>query len=189
MAATLTPFELGVGYIMHLWPALSLAVTESWGGPDSSDKRDWFVGSICELFESDPETDCEDVEYRLLQVMQDDFEVAVDDASAHETAENIMKLKQSCGEGDFRELEAWKEKWERRTRGGGSAAAADVRSVFRRIEAGEHDQETDGSDEWEDEEEDVEMGEAPELVRAPREKPVPEIDEDGFTKVVSKKKR
>lgn len=171
-----------MGYIMHLWPALSLAVTQSWAGPDSNDKRDWFVGSICELFELDPETDAEDVEYRLLQVMSDVFEVAVDDDSAWETAENIMRLKKSCGEGDFREVNTWKEKWQRRTRGGGALG-------FHRIEAKEEDQETDGSEDDEDEDGDVEMDEAPELVRAPREKPVPAVDEDGFTTVVSKKKR
>ena len=37
-------------------------------------------------------------------------------------------------------------------------------------------------------EDDVDMDEAPELVAVPKEKPQPEIDEDGFTKVTRKKR-
>jgi pre-rRNA-processing protein TSR2 len=43
-------FEQGVALALHLWPALTLAVQNNWGGPDSSDKRDWFAGVIVELF-------------------------------------------------------------------------------------------------------------------------------------------
>jgi pre-rRNA-processing protein TSR2 len=56
---------------------------------------------------------------------------------------------------------------------------------------GEDQGDTSGSedeeDEDEDEEGDVEMDEAPQLVRA-KEPVVPEVDEDGFTKVVKKKR-
>jgi pre-rRNA-processing protein TSR2 len=54
---------------------------------------------------------------------------------------------------------------------------------FQRVEAADEDQETDESEEG-----DVEMGDAPNLVRAPRERAEPEIDDDGFTKVVGKKR-
>ncbi|KAK4234875.1 Pre-rRNA-processing protein TSR2-domain-containing protein [Achaetomium macrosporum] len=43
-------FEQGVALALHLWPALTLAVQNNWGGPESSDKRDWFAGVIVELF-------------------------------------------------------------------------------------------------------------------------------------------
>ncbi|KAH6618066.1 Pre-rRNA-processing protein TSR2-domain-containing protein [Chaetomium sp. MPI-SDFR-AT-0129] len=58
MASTSSPspatcqsnFEQGVALTLHLWEALSLAVQNNWGGPDSADKRDWFAGAIVELF-------------------------------------------------------------------------------------------------------------------------------------------
>jgi pre-rRNA-processing protein TSR2 len=56
--------------------------------------------------------------------------------------------------------------------------------MFKQVESRDEDQETD--DEASDD--DVDMGDAPALVRAPREKAEPEIDEDGFTKVVGKKR-
>lgn len=175
-------FKRGVELALYFWPALSLAVAQNWGGPDSSKKRLWFAAVTADLFD-DPETEAVDVEDRLLQVMLDEFEVAVEDESERPVAETIMKLSKACGKGDFRMVQEMEEGWERKRGGEGDIAAA-----FHRVEAGENDQDTDGSDE-EDEDGDIDMDEAPELVRPPRKKPVPEVDEDGFTKVVGKNKR
>ena len=57
-----------------------------------------------------------------------------------------------------------------------------LRRLWRR-RGGETDWDTDDD---EDEGGDVEMGDAPELVR--REKEEPEVDEEGFTKVTRKKR-
>jgi pre-rRNA-processing protein TSR2 len=170
-------FELGVALSLNLWPALSLAVSNNWGGAASQDKRDWFAGAVVELFEERPDTDLEDVETVLLQVMLDEFEVNVDDESGYDIAEQIIRLRRDVGRGNFVEVEQLKERWEKR---GGQAIG------FQRGE--DEEGETDGSDdesEDEDEDEDVEMGDAP----TPRERPAPEVDEDGFTKVQGKKKR
>jgi pre-rRNA-processing protein TSR2 len=161
-----------------LWPALSLAVQNHWGGADSSDKRDWFAGQIVELFETRPDTDLEDVETVLLQVMLDEFEVNVDDESGFEVAEEVMRLRKDCGRGKFTEVAEMKERWQRK---GGKGEVG-----FQRVERTEEDEETDwDSEEDEDEDGDVEMGDAVQ----PKEKVIPEVDEDGFTKVVGKKKR
>lgn len=162
-----------------MWPALTLAVQNNWGGPSSADKRDWFAGAVVELFEDRPDTDQEDVETVLLQVMQDEFEVAVDDDSAFEVAEQVMRLRKDCGRGNFDEVEGLKERWDRR--GGGSGA------TFKQVDRGddEDDTEYDSDDLDITDDEDVMMGDTP----APREKPEPDIDEDGFTKVIGKKKR
>ena len=205
-------FEQGVALTLHLWPALTLAVQNNWGGPSSADKRDWFAGAIVDMFPSfvdvlEPqqqqteqqqqqqprkkpattapeEPDIEDVEATLLQVMLDEFEVNVDDDSAFETAETIMRVRAQCARDDFREVDGLRWRWEA---GRGKKVAA--------VQAPDADQDTDGSD-WEsedgddDEEQDgdVEMGEAPALVAVPKEKPQPEVDEDGFTKVTRKKR-
>lgn len=91
-----TPWELGVAYILHSWPALTLAVSSQWGGPNSEEKRDWLCGAIADMFPSldetltnqpDPtgedngEPDDFDVEETLAQVMQDEFEVTIEDDS------------------------------------------------------------------------------------------------------------
>jgi pre-rRNA-processing protein TSR2 len=172
-------FELGVALTLSIWPALSLAVINNWGGVASSDKRDWFAGAIVELFSDRPDTDIEDVETVLLQVMLDEFEVNVDDESGYEVAEQIMRLRKSCGKGEFGEVEQLRSRWERR---GGKGEVG----VFKRVERGEEDDTDWDSDDLEETDgEDVEMWEAPPMRE--KEKVVPEVDEDGFTKVTKKR--
>jgi pre-rRNA-processing protein TSR2 len=163
-----------VSLSLLFWPALSLAVQSNFTS-NASEIRDWMAGQIVELWERDPETEMIDVEERLLNMMEDEFETIVDDESAYEVAEQIMRLKRDCARGRFQEVEQLRQRWERMPQG-----------VRVQVVEGTEQEDTDGdSDSEEDEDEDVEMGDAP----PPKEKPAPEIDEDGFTKVVGKKKR
>ncbi|KAL1899361.1 rRNA accumulation-related protein [Ceratocystis pirilliformis] len=189
-------FEQAVAMSLHLWPALSLAVENSWGGPDSSEKRDWFAGVIVDMFPaitdaagassaatssndtSGPEM-IEDIETMFLQVMVDEFEVAVDDDSALELARQVFNFYTQCVQGDFTEADALAERFRNKS---GSASG-----VIKK--ADDQDQDTD----WEssdggDDDSDEDMDEAPALVRAPREKAESQVDEDGFTTVISKKR-
>ncbi|KAL5318621.1 hypothetical protein ACEPPN_013685 [Leptodophora sp. 'Broadleaf-Isolate-01'] len=177
-------FELGIALSLYSWPSLSLAVTNNWGGPDSEEKRQWFVGATIDVLKEHPDEDGEWIETFLLQVMLDEFEVNVDDESGYEVAEQIVKLRRDCGKGDFKEVEEMRGKWE--SKGGKSA---DIGKMFAKRERTEEEDETDGSEEEddEDEDEDVDMDEAPPLVRV-REPVVAEVDEDGFTKVTKKKR-
>ncbi|RAK97393.1 uncharacterized protein BO80DRAFT_504765 [Aspergillus ibericus CBS 121593] len=177
--------DLGITLAIHNWPALTLAVQSNWGGPTSSDKRDWLCGAISEMLTDRPETDAADLEDVLIQVMNDEFDVVVDDESAGNVADQIMEMKGQTVRGEFGEIQALWETWQSKKGKGDQGLGA-----FRRGE----DQVDDESDDEEDEEEDVdgdmEMDDAPPaLVRAPRERVEPEVDEDGFTTVVSKKKR
>lgn len=190
-----------MAYALHLWPALTLSVTNNWGGPDSADKRDWFAGAVAELFpeftDSPPnpasktkapeEPDQEYLETFLLQVMVDEFEVNVDDESGVEVAEQVMRARAQCAEGQFDEFNSLKERFANRN-------GKKVDTLFKKVEDQdqETDWETDGSDDdASDDEEgggaDVRMGEAPPLAAAPKEKPPPEVDEDGFTKVTKRR--
>jgi pre-rRNA-processing protein TSR2 len=175
-------FELGVTLSLFFWPSLSLAVVNHWGGPDSKDKREWFAQTTIDLLNENPDADLEWIEEFLLQVMLDEFEVNVDDESGFEVAEQILRLRKDCSKGDFREVHTMKEKWDRK---GGE----DVGKLFEKKERNEEDDETDGSEEDSDDEEkeDVDMDEAPPLVRV-KEPVIPEVDEDGFTKVTKKKR-
>ncbi|KAJ9203991.1 hypothetical protein DTO166G4_7018 [Paecilomyces variotii] len=179
--------DLGISLALNNWPALTLAVQSSWGGPASADKRDWFCGAISDLLNDRPETDAEDLEDVLIQVMNDEFDVVVDDGSAGDVALQIMEMRAQTQRGEFGEIramyEAWKEKMDKK--------GANAAGLFRKVDARDEDQETDDDEDEDDEEEegDVEMDEAPALTRAPRERVEPEVDEEGFTKVVGKKKR
>jgi pre-rRNA-processing protein TSR2 len=186
---------------MHLWPRLEDAVEDQLGGADSEDKRDWFVGSVVELFPDLSQTKAKqqrdggateepeqyDVEYRLLQVMDDEFELKIDDDddSALNLAEQIMRVRAACLRGEFAETEELQRRF-------GEKQASKGSKKKRRVVIKEEDNETDwdSEDDEETEDQDVDMDDAPDLAASePRnQKTEPEVDEDGFTKVTRKKR-
>ncbi|KAB8251875.1 Pre-rRNA-processing protein TSR2-domain-containing protein [Aspergillus flavus] len=172
--------DLGITLAIHNWPALTLAVQSNWGGPTSSDKRDWLCGAISDMLNDRPETDAEDLEDVLIQVMNDEFDVVIDDESAVPVAAEIMEVRGLVAKGDFGPIKQMWENYQTKSQ----QKASNVAAAFKRGE--DEDQDSDEDDE--EDEEDVDMEEAPALVRAPKEKVEPEVDEDGFTKVVGKKR-
>lgn len=172
--------DLGITLAINNWPALTLAVQSLWGGPTSSDKRDWLCGAISDMMSERPETDAEDLEDVLIQVMNDEFDVVVEDESAAPVAAQIMEIKKGVEKGDFGAVQELMEAWQKKSQQKANNAAA----AFKKVETNDDDQETDDEEDGDD----VDMDEAPSLVRAPKEKVEPEVDEDGFTKVVGKKR-
>ncbi|KAM7183595.1 Pre-rRNA-processing protein TSR2 [Naviculisporaceae sp. PSN 640] len=211
MASPATPatcqseFEQAVAYALHLWPALTLAVQNNWGGSDSSDKRDWFAGAIVDLFpdisklspaalallqsqssqQQQPQNDNNepdqiDVETVLLQVMLDEFEVAVDDDSGLLVAEQIMRARSECLKGKFDgEVAELRRRW--------SAKNPGEKLPFTLVEDKDNDSTDWDTDDDGEGDEDEDMEDAPALVER-RERREPEVDEDGFTTVSRKKK-
>ena len=179
-------FDLSIALTLSTWPALTLAVQNSWGGPESSEKRDWFAGAISDLIANTQDADVEYVEEFMLQVMNDEFDVNIEDGSGEEVAARIIGLRKLTLQGDFTMVDDMYRDWQQRQQNGGSG-----KFNFKHVELEEHEGETDwdSDDLDEDEDEDVDMDEAPALDKAPREKLQPKIDEDGFTEVISKKKR
>lgn len=177
---------------LHLWPALSVAIQNAWGTSSPTlgeDKRAWFAGALSDLFTQNQIRDVEDLEDIMGQVMSDEFEVVVDDNSLEETARGIWSGRARILQGDASEvtrlMAIWEEKKNKKTR-------------LQVVQGPDVDQDTDDEedeDTWngfpDSRDEDVDMDEAPALVDASssKKKPEPEIDEDGFTKVVGKKKR
>jgi len=140
---------------------------------------------VSELIASSPEADVEYVEEFLLQVMNDEFDVNVEDGSGEEVAAKIVGLRKLTLHGDFTMVEEMYRQWQERQSKGASKVN------FQCVDRGEDDDDTDwdSDDSEEEEDEDVKMDEAPALVKTPKERVQPKIDEDGFTEVVSKRKR
>lgn len=192
--------DLLVALNLWSWPALTLAIQNAWGGSAqvSQDKRDWFAGAVSELLTSTPPQleDVGDLEEVLLQVMVDEFEVVVDDGSAEDVARKIWAGLTKLKGGDVSDLEALYKIWQEKQTKGGEKVVGIVRGEDK--EAEDTDWDDDDEDDDEDEEwngfpdrADVEMGDAPPLVDTskPKQKVEPEVDEEGFTKVVGKKRR
>lgn len=176
----------------------------NWGGPDSTDKRDWFAGAVAGEFPAfstpngvaaastngstsqqaqaqggdQEEPDAEYLEEMILQVMLDEFEVNVDDDTAFDVATEIVRLRGQCARGNFDEVDRLLARWQ---------ARKGEKVQFT------HGEDQDGETDWEDDDEDGEdedMDEAPALVEAAppkKDKAPPEVDDDGFTKVTRKR--
>ena len=178
-------FDLSIALTLSAWPALTLAVENLWGGPESLEKRDWFAGAISDLIANAPDADVDYVDQFLLQVMIDEFDVNIEDDSGEEVAAKIVGLRKLTLQGDFAMVDDMYQKWqERKSRSGGGSV------MFQHVEnSDDDDTDWDSEDMGDNDHEDVNMNEAPALVSAPKEKAQPRVDDDGFTEVLSKKKR
>ncbi|KAF8448254.1 hypothetical protein BDZ91DRAFT_787035 [Kalaharituber pfeilii] len=93
-----TPWELGIAYILHLWPALTFTVTSNWSGSNSADNGISLNAS--------EEPDKSYVEEMLFQIMEDELDVVVEDDSAARVASQILRFRTELREGKTAHLEA-----------------------------------------------------------------------------------
>lgn len=187
--------DLLISLHLHLWSALTIAIQNAWGTSSpqiSEDKRDWLAGAVSDLLNQKQLRDVEDLEDVLEQVMSDEFEVVVDDGTLEEVAHKIWKGVERLKQGDGREVQDLMREWEKRKGKKINAVAGPQDEENHSSEDEDEDEEWNG---FEDngvklDQTDIDMDEAPMLVDASKSrKAEPEIDEDGFTKVVGKKKR
>ena len=180
---TLVLFARGVIARLSYWPALTLAVENSWGGPESAQKRTWMASAIVDAFDPSENPELPDdiyVEELLLQIMADEFDTHLEDGSAEAVATDIVKLWEDVqtvnAEAAVSSLEA-------------RAQTLKGRKIVTREEideSGEWD-DTDDEEGEEGESDEADADNAPSLL-APRDekKHEPEVDEEGFTLVKSK---
>lgn len=194
----ISQIDLLISLNLWSWPALTLAIQNAWGGSPqlSSEKREWFAGAVSELIMAEPPgiTDVEDLEDVLLQVMLDEFEVVVDDGSAEETAKKIWKGLDKLSNGDTSELQEQYRKWQEKQAKGDDKLVGITRGEDDDGNETDWDEDNDEEEQWNgfpNESTDINMSDAPPSAEGPRlkSKIEPEIDDEGFTKVVGKKRR
>ncbi|AGO12467.1 AaceriAER119Wp [[Ashbya] aceris (nom. inval.)] len=174
-------FELGVCMYVYRWDALSIAVENNWGGPQSAEKRDWMSSIVLDLFKKERVVDVTLIEETLLYAMADEFETNVEDDSALPIAAGIINLYRQCEAGNFNEVEQMYAEWQAKQQ---SEPSRKVQVV-----ADPHNpdvSESEGDDD-DDEDEDEEMADADEGEAQAR--PAPEVDEDGFEMVTKSGRR
>jgi pre-rRNA-processing protein TSR2 len=211
---TIALFARGTLAILNLWPALTIAVREEWGGPESADKKTWIASTIIDEFESrasylpssseassssssnsqvvdpatanDPPLDYDDLADMLNQMMSDEFESNIEDGSIDAVASDLVRL--------------WRDILQP---GQGLTASSVVEALERKAGEGKSIQATKGAglqtvdgdsdSDWDDESDDegMEVDQAPQLVPATteRERQEPVVDDDGFTMVQAKGKK
>ncbi|KAJ2727147.1 rRNA accumulation- protein [Coemansia sp. Benny D115] len=98
-------FIEGVDHVLAKWTALVLAVANSWGGPETQDKRDDMVDEIVEFFDAAaakrqaPEPT--DLEELLKDILEEDFTISLEDGSEKEVASILTRIFNECRTGNF----------------------------------------------------------------------------------------
>lgn len=137
------------------------------------------------MIASTPDVDVEYLEQFIFQVMNDEFEINIEDGSGDDIASQIIKLRRLTLEGDFALVDEMYAKWQERQRRGEEAVR------FEYVENGEglKDGDEDSVDLERSADEDIEMEQNLSTSTSLQAKPQPIMDEDGFIKVVHKKTR
>lgn len=132
----------------------------------------------------------------LVQVMADEFECNLEDESEIIVAREILRCRRELAQGVTARVDRMYEEWEERQarKGGVNASGLQVVEHMHVAREGGDDDDDDSDDDDDDsfegfQDEDIEMGDADEAASSSRPKPEPEVDEDGFTKVVGKRRR
>lgn len=126
------------------------------------------------------------MEVVLLQALEDEFGVRLEDNTEVDVAKDIFKIREEVMGGDFKTVNELQRRWEARK---GKEVTTGSVNLKDGVVEGEWDSVDEESEE--DEDGDVDMGDAPALVptKPIKEKAKPEIDEEGFEKVVGKRRR
>ncbi|CCU97855.1 unnamed protein product [Malassezia sympodialis ATCC 42132] len=167
-------FARAVFILLEMWPALRQAVIEGWGGPESEEKKSFLLSHLCDEYGNggaSTKPDVDDLTELIEGYVMEEYACELEDDSAQWVAMHICLAHASIfeqGKGD--EILAEYE-------------ASYARTGSHKLVAQTRDDIHDASDE--DTESDV-PAPAP---GAPKEKPAPEIDEDGFETVAPRRRR
>ncbi|XP_072705013.1 pre-rRNA-processing protein TSR2 homolog [Ciconia boyciana] len=96
-------FARGVRAVLGGWAALQLAVAQGFGGPQGPEKAAWLAGALQDFFTQNAELGEEEVEEFLAEVMDNEFDTAVEDGSLREfpqVSRQLLSLSARARRGD-----------------------------------------------------------------------------------------
>lgn len=172
-------FELGVCMAIYKWDELTTAVDNSWGGPCSADKRDWISGVVIDLFE-EKIVDVALIEETLLYAMVDEFDTEIDNDSALEIGDLIMKIYKDCAIQSYDRVDQLYARYQEKEANGASKL---------QVKVGSDPNNPDSSEDESDEEEEVPQLHEDDMAVDEPEVQGPIVDDDGFELVQKKGRR
>ncbi|XP_041347874.1 pre-rRNA-processing protein TSR2 homolog isoform X3 [Gigantopelta aegis] len=98
-AISSTLFGLSIKSVFDSWTALQLAVNQGFGGSDSRAKADWLVFATETWFTENENIESYEVEDFLEQVLNNEFDLLIDDGSLQEVASKICTYYALCQQG------------------------------------------------------------------------------------------
>ncbi|WFC94400.1 rRNA accumulation- protein [Malassezia brasiliensis] len=163
--------------ILAMWPAMRQAVLEMWGGPESEEKRDFLLSHLCDEYGTGKGKlpDVDDLADLLENYLAEEYDCQLEDDSAALVALHVCNSYKAVFEEQH-----------------GTEFLKQLEEAFAKVSKSSVKNQTRELAE-DDEAEDEDVSDAPATTRsAPRAtapRPEPEIDEDGFETVVSRRRR
>ena len=78
--------------ILTPWPALVMAIENSFGGPDTRDKAEWLKEVVADYVMSNKSIDRDDLESFILSIMESEFNTLVEDGSCSKLCDLIIRV-------------------------------------------------------------------------------------------------
>jgi hypothetical protein len=93
-------FDAAVSAVLRGWPALKMAVSNQFGGPQSQAKATWMESATAQWMRENVEIQADELETFLETLLYQEFDTIVDDGSTPEVSRKICDLYRSCCSGN-----------------------------------------------------------------------------------------
>jgi len=90
------PFHSAVDAVFQNWTALQFAVSQAAAGPQSADIAKWMVSATVQWFSENKNLQFEEVEDFLVDIVNQEFNVFIDDGSVTETSKLVCDFYRLC---------------------------------------------------------------------------------------------
>ncbi|XP_036599689.1 pre-rRNA-processing protein TSR2 homolog [Trichosurus vulpecula] len=93
-------FGAGVRAVLEAWPALQIAVENSFGGAHSFEKALWLGGVVRDYFVQNADLEQDEVEGFLADIMSTEFDTLVEDGSLPQVSQQLQTVFSYCQRGE-----------------------------------------------------------------------------------------
>ena len=93
-------FHSAVDAVFQKWMALQFAIDQSMARPQSSDIAKWMVSATVQWFSENKNLEFDEVEDFLLDIVNQEFDVLIDDGSVTETSKLVCDFYRLCSRED-----------------------------------------------------------------------------------------
>ncbi|XP_049623318.1 pre-rRNA-processing protein TSR2 homolog [Suncus etruscus] len=98
-------FAAGIRAALETWPALQIAVENSFGGVHSKEKAVWLEHAIEEYFFRNADLELDEVEDFIEELMTNEFDTIVEDGSLPQVSQQLQTMFHYFQKGDSASLE------------------------------------------------------------------------------------
>ncbi|XP_072482372.1 pre-rRNA-processing protein TSR2 homolog [Notamacropus eugenii] len=137
-------FGAGVQAVLEAWPALQIAVENSFGGAHSREKALWLGGAVRDYFFQNADLERDEVEDFLADIMSTEFDTLVEDGSLPQVSQQLQTMFRYCQSGEEPLLREFITQMSQKQK---DVKAVEAQTVNQTNDDSDQEEEIDGGDE------------------------------------------